>query len=319
VKLLSLVVPVYFEQECIRQFVDETTAVLRTLDLDYEIVFIDDGSTDATCEIIRELAAENPRLKLIELSYNHGKQAAVSAGIRHASGDYLLYMDPDLQDPPAEIPRFVRALESGYDLVFGVRREKKDSLANKLMSRLFWWVLEKFTGLRIPRGLAVMRIFNRRFADQFLLYGEQNRFIEGIFMHVGMRRTTLDIDQRERFAGRSKFNFRRKMTLAFDAILDFSELPLKLAVRLGSLISLSGFAGIIVVLLLKAVLVDFQAGWPSLLSILLTGFGIQLFFIGIAALYIGRIYRESKNRPLYSIRQVTNLSVKELAPPRGPL
>jgi dolichol-phosphate mannosyltransferase len=314
-KLLSLVVPVYFEEECIQQFIDETRPVLEALALDFEIVFIDDGSTDRTCELIRANAAADPRIKLLEFSYNHGKQAAVSAGIRYASGDYLLYMDPDLQDPPAEIPRFVAAIEEGHDLVFGLRSEKKDSFLNKQFSKIFWFVLDKFTGLKIPHGLAVMRIFTRRFADQFLLYGEQNRFIEGIFMHIGMKRSTLIIQQRERFAGVSKFNFRKKLTLAFDAILDFSELPLKFAVRLGVTLSLFGFLAIFAVLVLKLTLVDFQAGWPSLLSILVTGFGMQLFFIGIAALYIGKIYRESKHRPLYSIREATNLVLD--SPPRA--
>jgi dolichol-phosphate mannosyltransferase len=313
-KKLSLVVPVYFEQECIQQFINETTAVLDTLPLEYEIVFIDDGSTDRTCELIRENASLNARIKLIEFSYNHGKQAAVSAGIRYASGDYLLYMDPDLQDPPDEIPRFVATIQEGYDLVFGLRSEKKDSFVNTQFSNIFWFVLDKFTGLNIPRGLAVMRIFSRRFADQFLLYGEQNRFIEGIFMHVGMKRTTLVIHQRERFAGVSKFNFRRKMNLAFDAILDFSELPLKMAVRLGISLSLIGFLAIFVVLVLKLTLVDFQAGWPSLLSILLMAFGMQMFFIGIAALYIGKIYRETKKRPLFSIRAATNIDIEPPVP-----
>jgi polyisoprenyl-phosphate glycosyltransferase len=310
-KTLSLVVPVYFEQECIQQFINETTAVLQAMPVDYEIIFIDDGSTDRTCGIIRENAARDVRIKLIEFSYNHGKQAAVSAGIRYASGDYLLYMDPDLQDPPSEIPRFLAKIEEGYDLVFGLRKEKKDSFLNTLMSNAFWFVLDKFTGLDIPKGLAVMRIFSRRFADQFLLYGEQNRFIEGIFMHVGMKRTTLVIEQRERYAGVSKFNFRRKLKLAFDAILDFSELPLKFAVRFGVSLSLVGFLAILVVLVLKLTLVHFQAGWPSLLSILLMGFGIQLFFIGIAALYIGKLYREAKGRPLFSIRQLTNIDFPE--------
>lgn len=306
-KTLSLVVPVYFEEECIQQFINETQAVLVTLPLEYEIVFIDDGSTDRTVEIIRQNAERDARIKLVEFSYNHGKQAAVSAGIHYATGDYLLYMDPDLQDPPDEIPRFVAELEKGYDLVFGVRKEKKDSLLNTLFSKLFWYVLDKFTGLKIPKGLAVMRIFNRRFADQFLKYGEQNRFIEGIFMHVGMKRSTLLIEQRDRFAGVSKFNFRRKMKLAVDAIIDFSDLPLRLAVQIGLILSLMGFFVILLVLILKLTVLDFQAGWPSLVSLLLTGFGLQIFFIGVAALYIGKIYKETKRRPLYSIRDLTNI------------
>jgi dolichol-phosphate mannosyltransferase len=304
---LSLVVPVYFEEACIAQFIAECRAVLADMDVEYEFIFVDDGSTDRTVPIIRELALQDRRIKLIEFSYNHGKQAAVSAGIRYASGDYLLYMDPDLQDPPEEIPRFLDCISQGYDLVFGVRREKKDSFANRLFSRLFWTVLRKFTGLDLPRNLAVMRIFNRRFANQFLCYAEQNRFIEGIFMHVGMKQTTLAIEQRERFAGTSKFNFRRKVRLAFDAILDFSELPLTIAVKLGVLISCLGFLATLVVGILKMTVVNFEAGWPSLLSLLLVGLGVQLFFLGIVALYTGRIYRESKGRPLFSIVATTNL------------
>jgi len=306
-KLLSLVVPVYFEEECIDQFIAETREVLSRLPVRHEYVFVDDGSTDATIEKIRGHAAQDPRIKLVELSYNHGKQAAVSAGIRYASGDYLLYMDPDLQDPPEEIPRFLAEIEKGYDLVFGVRRQKQDTWLNTQLSRLFWATLNKFTGLKVPTGLAVMRIFNRAFAERFLCYGEQNRFIEGLFIHIGMKRSTLEIAQRERFAGVSKFSFRRKMTLAFDAILDYSELPLRIAMRLGLSMSLLSMLSIGVIVALKLAFVDFQAGWPSMVSALMLGFGLQLFFLGIAALYIGRIYRETKRRPLYSIRQLVNL------------
>lgn len=306
-KLLSLVVPVYFEQDCIDQFIAETRAVLATLSVDHEYIFVDDGSTDATVDKIRAYAVHDPRIKLVELSYNHGKQAAVSAAIRYASGDYLLYMDPDLQDPPLEIPRFLAEIEKGYDLVFGIRREKQDSALNRLFSKIFWATLNKFTGLKVPTGLAVMRIFNRAFANRFLTYGEQNRFIEGIFIHIGMKVSTLTIEQRERFAGRSKFNFRRKMMLAFDAILDFSELPLRLAMRLGLGMSLVSITSIAVIVLLKLTQLHFQAGWPSVIAALMLGFGLQLFFLGITALYIGRIYRETKGRPLFSVKQLTNL------------
>ncbi|MFL5763741.1 MAG: glycosyltransferase family 2 protein [Bacteroidia bacterium] len=306
-KKLSLVVPVYFEEDCILQFIKETEEVLVRLGMDYEIVFVDDGSTDRTVDLIKEAAVSRQWIKLVELSYNHGKQAAVTAGITHASGDYLLYMDPDLQDPPVEIPRFVEEIEKGYDLVFGVRKEKVDGLLNKLFSKIFWSVLERFTGLKLPKGLAVMRIFNRKFADKFLEYPEQNRFIEGIFMHIGMKRTTLMISQRERFAGRSKFNFRRKMKLAFDAIFDFSEIPLKLAVRLGFILFLGGLLYLLGIVIAKLFIIDFQLGWPSLMGAIILGAGLQLFFIGIAAIYIGRTYRESKKRPLYSVKELTNL------------
>ncbi|WCO02519.1 glycosyltransferase family 2 protein [Psychroserpens ponticola] len=305
-KKISFVVPVYFEEDVISRFILEMTEELKALNLDYEIVFIDDGSTDKTVQIIKEHAIKNNNLKLIELSYNHGKQAALTAGIKNASGDYLLYMDPDLQDPPKEIGRFIQEIEKGYDLVFGVRKEKKDTFLNSLFSKIFWGVLRRFTGLDLPKGLAVMRIFNRKFADKFLEYQEQNRFIEGIFVHIGMKQSVITIEQRERYAGTSKFNFRKKMELAFNAIFDFSELPLKIAVRLGAAFIIVGILILLIIVFLKIYLVDFQSGWPSIIGALIIATGIQLFFLGIAALYIGKIYKESKGRPLFSIREMTN-------------
>lgn len=306
-KLLSLVVPVYFEAECIDQFIVEVRQALDRLPVRHEIVFVDDGSTDETVPKILGYAATDPRIKLVEFSYNHGKHAAATAGIRYASGDYLLYMDPDLQDPPAEIEAFLAEIEKGHDVVYGVRSQKCDSLANRISSKVFWSILNRLTGLQVPSGLAVMRIFNRAFADRFLAYGEQNRFIEGIFMHIGMRRSVIQISQRERYAGASKFNFRRKLSLAFGAILDFSEIPLKMAVQVGALLASGSLLAFAAIVALKMANVDFRAGWASLVSALMFGFGVQLFFIGIAAVYIGRIYRETKKRPLYSVKAMTNL------------
>ncbi|CAM4445581.1 glycosyltransferase family 2 protein [Flavobacterium terrigena] len=307
-KLLSLVVPVYYEQEVILQFLSETKTVLDQLDIDYEYVFVDDGSKDKTVEIISEQAKSNPKIKLVVFSYNHGKAAAVTAAIANAKGDYLLYMDPDLQDPPIEIPRFLEEIEKGYDLVWGIRSEKKDTFLNTLFSKIFWGSLNKFTGLDIPKGIAVMRIFNRSFADEFLKYNEANRFIEGIFINISKNWKTIEISQRERFAGKTKFNFRKKMQLAFDAIFDFSELPLKMAVRIGVVISILGFIALFVLLFLKFFIIDFESGWPSIIASIITGFGLQLFFLGIVSLYVGRIYKEVKRRPNYSIRNKININ-----------
>jgi len=304
---LSLVVPVYFEEECIDPFIQETTAVVTEQGYDYEIVFIDDGSEDRTVPKIKQHCHSNHRIKLIELARNHGKQWALSAGIEFARGDVLLMMDPDLQDPPNEIPRFVAKLSEGYDLVFGVRSVKKDSRLNAFMSKLFWWTLRRFTALNLPSNLAVMRIFNRAFADRFLEFRESSRFIEGLFILVGMRQTTLEITQRERFAGRSKFGFGAKITLAIDAIFDFSEIPLRFLTKLGLLIIAMGITGMLTIVGLNVFLLDFQAGWPSVIVLLITGFGMLLFFLGIIAIYIGKIYEEVKRRPLYSLKQTTNI------------
>jgi dolichol-phosphate mannosyltransferase len=305
-KKLSLVVPVYYEQEVILQFLKETKEELEKLPIVYEYVFVDDGSTDKTVEIIKEQAKLDDRIKMIVFSYNHGKASAISAAIAYATGDYLLYMDPDLQDPPVEIPRFFNEMEKGYDLVWGIRKEKKDSFLNKQFSRIFWGTLNKFTGLNIPKGIAVMRMFNREFADEFLKYNETNRFIEGIFIAISKNWTTIEIGQRERFAGTTKFNFKKKMQLAFDAIFDFSELPLKMTVRFGMLLVVLGLIGLFALLISKLFFVDFQAGWPSIIASIIVVFGLQLFFLGIVSLYIGRIYKEVKRRPLYSVKDKIN-------------
>ncbi len=306
-KKLSLVVPVYYEQEVILQFLKETKIELEKLPIDYEYVFVDDGSKDKTVEIIREEAQKDKRIKLVVFSYNHGKASAVSAAIANASGDYLLYMDPDLQDPPIEIPNFLKEIEKGYDLVWGIRKEKKDSFINKFFSKIFWGTLNKFTGLEIPKNIAVMRMFNREFADEFLKYNESNRFIEGIFIKISKKWTTIEIEQRNRFAGTSKFNFKKKMQLAFEAIFDFSELPLKMTVKFGMMLIILGIIGLFVLLISKLFFVEFQAGWPSIIAAIVIVFGLQLFFIGIVSLYIGRIYKEVKMRPLYSIKDKINL------------
>ena len=305
-KKVSLVVTVYYEQEVILQFLKETKEELEKLSIEYEYIFVDDGSKDKTVEIIKEEAKKDTRIKLVVFSYNHGKASAISAAIAHATGDYLLYMDPDLQDPPVEIPRFFEEIENGYDLVWGIRKEKKDSFINKQFSKIFWGTLNKFTGLNIPNGIAVMRMFNREFADEFLKYNESNRFVEGIFIDISKNWKTIEITQRERFAGTSKFNFKRKMNLAFDAIFDFSELPLKMAVRFGVFLILLGIFGLFLLLFLKLFFIDFQSGWPSIIAIIAIGFGVLLFFLGIVSLYIGRIYKEVKNRPLYSVKEKIN-------------
>ncbi len=305
--LISLVVPVYFEEECINQFIKEVHEVFTDIPYAYEFVFVDDGSMDKTVELIKAAAKEDQRIKLVEFSYNHGKQAAVSAAITYANGDYLLAMDPDLQDPPEEIPKFIKEIEKGYDLVFGIRKEKKDSLWNKCFSNLFWILLSRFSGISIPRGISSMRIFNRKFANKFLEYPEQNRFVEGLFMHIGMKRSEIIIAQRDRFAGVSKFNFKRKMALAFNVILDFSEIPLKIAVKLGFFLVFFSLLFLAAIFIAKLFFVSFQLGWPSLIGTIVLGIGLQLFFIGIVALYIGRIYKETKRRPLFSIKEVTNI------------
>ena len=301
-RLVSLVVAVFYEEECIDEFVDQVTAVLDGLGTPWELVFVDDGSTDRTVEKIVERIERDPRVRLIELSRNHGKAFALTAGLAHARGSHVVCMDPDLQDPPEYIQRFTAKLDEGWDLVFGVRHEKQDSFLNRLFSRVFWFTLRRLTGLDLPVGLSTMRSMNRDFVDRFLEYGETNRFLEGMLMDVGLRRTQIDVPHRPRFAGKTKFNMRRKMKLAFDAICDFSDLPLRVASRVGVALTAIGLLSVVVVVVLRLFVMEFQLGWPSLFCLIVVGFGLNLFFLGVLGRYVGGIYREVKRRPIYSVR-----------------
>lgn len=307
-KLISFVVPVFYEEDCIDQFIKEVDLEIANLpQYSFEYVFIDDGSQDKTVEIIKEYCEKRPEVKLIELSYNHGKEAAVTAGIENANGDFIIYMDPDLQDPPVEIPRLVAEIEKGFDIVYGVRKEKKDSFINKIYSKIFWTSLNYLTGLDIPKNLAVYRIFNKKFAQEFLKYRERNRFIEGIFLTVGLKSATLPVSQRVRFAGKSKFNFKKKMNLALTAMIDFSDKPLKICIKTGFLVSLLGFFILLSIISLIVFGMEFQAGWPSLAGMIILGLGINLTFLGVIGKYVGKVYSETKQRPLFSIKEKHNL------------
>ena len=304
---ISLVVALYFEEECVAEFIRRVREELDGQPVTYEIVFVDDGSQDRTVAIVTEYAAADPRLKLVQLSRNHGKEAAVTAGIAHASGDYLVMMDPDLQDPPERILDFKRKMEEGYDVVFGVRKQKADTLLNTLFSKIFWSSLNTMTGLKIPRNLAVMRMFNRAFAQQFLQYPERVRFIEGIFMLVGMRQATLEVDNFQRFAGVSKFNFRRKMLLALNAMLGFSDRPIQLTVTLG--LGMCGVAavGALYLLIRRLAFGVGLLGWTSTILVILFIGGLQTVTMGLIGMYVGRIYSEVKGRPVYNILRKVNL------------
>jgi len=307
-KLISFVVPVFYEEDCIDQFIKEVDYEISNLpQYSFEYVFIDDGSQDKTVEIIKEYCEKRPEVKLVELSYNHGKEAAVTAGIENANGDFVIYMDPDLQDPPVEIPRLIEEIEKGFDIVYGVRKEKKDSFINKIYSKIFWTSLNYLTGLDIPKNLAVYRVFNKKFAYEFLKYRERNRFIEGIFLTVGLKSATLPVSQRVRFAGKSKFNFKKKMNLALTAMIDFSDKPLKICVKIGFLVSVIGFFILLSIICLIAFGMEFQAGWPSLAGLIILGLGINLTFLGVIGKYVGKVYSETKQRPLFSIKEKHNL------------
>lgn len=304
---LSLVVPLYDEEECISEFIRQVRASIDQLPFSYEIVFVDDGSQDRTVQIVIDFCESDSRITLVQLTRNYGKEAALTAGIHHATGKYILMMDPDLQDPPERIVDFYEKIQEGYDLVFSTRIEKADSRMRKLTSKLFWASLNIVTGLNIPSNLGAMRIFSRRFAQEFLRYPERVRFIEGLFMSIGMRRTTIKIENRPRFAGVSKFTLKRRIKLATNAMLAFSDLPLRFSTSLGLVGVLASTLFGLLFLLRKAIFGIGLLGWTSTITVIIFFGSLQMLVLGLIGNYIGRIYTEIKARPIYSVYQTFNL------------
>ena len=305
---LSLIVCLYFEEECVEEFVRQVQSELKSTAMHWEIIFVDDGSRDRTVPIVSELAVKDPRIKLVVLSRNYGKEAAITAGIAYATGKVMILMDPDLQDPPDRILDFYTECMEGHDLVWGVRQQQSRGLIEQLFSALFWKTLRGMTGLPIPIDVAVMRSFSKRFADAFLLFPESCRFIEGVFASIGFDTTTLEVENRPRFAGKSKFNFSKRISLAAKAITAFSDRPLTITISAGAvglLISL-GFA--IYMLCQKLFLNIGLNGWTSTIAAIVFMGSLNLITIGLTGLYVGRVYREVKGRPVYLVKDTWNLT-----------
>ena len=305
---ISIVVPLFNEEECIDEFIRRMKESIDAQTFSYELIFVDDGSEDQTVEIVKQYCDQDPIIALIQLSRNYGKEAALTAGIANAFGQYILTMDPDLQDPPERIPDFYDKIREGYDLVFSTRIEKSDSFLRKCSSRIFWSTLNLITGLNIPKNLGAMRIFSSQFAGEFLAYPERVRFIEGLFMSIGMRRTSIPIENHPRFAGVSKFTLSRRIRLAINAMLAFSDLPLRFTMSLG-------LAGVICSVLFALVIIVRKLffgigllGWTSTATLIIFFGSLQLLVLGLIGNYIGRIYTEVKARPIYSIYQTYNLN-----------
>ncbi len=246
---VSIVAPTFRDSECIIELLGRVTAVLRARNESYEIVLVDDGSGDETVPVALAQRSSHPELRVVELAFNHGKAAALTAGAAHARGACVVFMDSDLQDPPESIPALVHKVREGFDLVLTTRDNKSDSAINRLASALFWRFLRSFTGLALPDGLGTMRACSRAFIERFLEYNEVNRFVEGMFVHAGLRQAVIEVPHHPRFAGVSKFDARKKAALALTAVVAFSDVPLRACVKAGAfLVALGslGIAGIVI-------------------------------------------------------------------------
>jgi polyisoprenyl-phosphate glycosyltransferase len=304
---LSVIVPMYNEEEVIEVTYRRLKAVLDTLGETYEIIFVNDGSRDRTSDIVRGMCKADHGVKLVEFSRNFGHQIAVTAGMDHANGRAVVLIDADLQDPPELIADMVARWREGYDVVYGKRIGRKgESWFKKMTAALFYRLLRSMTSVNIPVDTGDFRLMDRKVCDALISMRERSRFIRGMVSWAGFKQTSVDYVRDERFAGETKYPLRKMIRLSLDAMTSFSTKPLKIAGILGFILSAAGFIYLIIVLYQHFFTDTTTQGWTSLVAISLLFHGITLSLLGVLGEYIGRTYEEAKRRPLYFVSETLN-------------
>jgi glycosyltransferase involved in cell wall biosynthesis len=309
---VSIVVPIFNESEIISELnkrLLNTSEMLYSqfgiLKTDLEFIFVNDGSSDDSLAQLIVLTQTNPQYKVINFSRNFGHQKAVTAGLQHAKGEHIVLIDADLQDPPEFIVDLYKKQLEGFDVVYAVRKKRiGESFIKKITAKMFYRLLFKVTDINIPVDTGDFRIIRRNVADTLNSMPESHRFIRGMVSWVGFKQIGIEYDRQERFAGQTKYPFKKMLKFAFDAITSFSTLPLKLMIYIGFLASFIGIAGVFYIMYIKFFTCQAITGWSSLMITILLMGGVQLMTIGIMGEYIGRISEESKKRPLYIIEKI---------------
>ena len=303
-KKISFVVPVFNEEENIHEFYRRLTQVMAPLPYDYEILFIDDGSKDRTSQLIRELAEKDPNVKGYVFARNFGHQLALTCGLDQSTGDAVISMDGDLQHPPEMVPELLKKWEEGFEIVQTVRKATEDATWFKnITSRLYYKLINSMSEVRITPGGSDFRLMDRKAVDALNRFRERARFIRGMVNNLGFRYTTLEFVAPPRFAGHSKFNLRKMLRFALDGITAFSRVPLRLALYVGCIAGLGSILLIGHVIYVKYIIQDAVPGWTTLAAAEFFLGGVELIGIGIVGEYVGRIFDEVKQRPLYIIRE----------------
>lgn len=303
-KKVSFVVPVFNEEENIHEFHRRLTKVMAPLPYDYEILFIDDGSKDHTSQLIRELAQKDPHVQGYVFARNFGHQLALTCGLDQSTGDAVISMDGDLQHPPEMVPQLLEKWEQGYEIVQTVRKATEDATWFKnITSRLYYKLINSMSEVRITPGGSDFRLMDRKAVDALNRFRERARFIRGMVNNLGFRYTTIEFVAPPRFAGHSKFSLKKMLRFALDGITAFSRAPLRLALYVGCIAGLCSFLLLLHVIYVKYVIQDAVPGWTTLACAEFFLGGVELIGIGIVGEYVGRIFDEVKQRPLYIIRE----------------
>lgn len=298
----TIIIPVYNEEENVFELHRRLGTVMGRLGT-YEIIFVDDGSSDKSWQIIKDLHEKDSRVKGLSFSRNFGHHIAITAGLDYAKGETIILMDGDLQDPPEEIPKLLKKFNEGYELVYGIRKEKKDSILKRFASFVFWWFINSFSGISIPRNQTLLRIFHRKILEVLNSMRERSRFIHGMIAWTGFKTAMLEVEHAPRERGKSKYNVIKLFRLAFNAITSFSTLPLRAATYLGLLSAGVGMFYGFYFIYKKIFLGIPVLGYASIIVAVLFVGGIQLLILGIIGEYLGRVYQEVQARPIYILRE----------------
>lgn len=301
---ISVIVPVFNEEDNLPLIYNRLLALFKKMNVSYEICFVNDGSSDNSIRVIKNLVSKDPSVRYIDFSRNFGHQVAVSAGLDHVTGRSTVIIDADLQDPPELIEELYSKLKEGFEVVYAKRRYRKgETIIKKLTAKIFYRLLQRITPIEIPLDTGDYRIMDERVVAVLRKMKEHHKFIRGQISWIGFNQTFVEYDRNERFSGQTGYSYSKMVRFAIDGITSFSDFPLKLASLLGFAVSIVSFLYAVVILSFKILKPEYHVqGWTSLMICILLLGGIQLISIGIIGEYMGRMNENVKNRPLYVIR-----------------
>ena len=309
-KKVSLVIPMYYEEEVAEECYERVVKNLKELkDYDYEIIFVNDGSKDKTLEILEEIAEKDKKVKVISFSRNFGHQAAVTCGLKYVTGDAIVIMDADLQDPPELIGDMLKKWEEGYEVIYGKRKSRQGESAFKLLTAsAFYSILNKLSDVEIPKNTGDFRLVDKKVVDVINSLPEHNKFLRGLFSWVGFKQYAYEYERKERFAGKTKYPLKKMLKLASDGIIGFSTKPLKMVGAMGIFSVIVSFVILIYALISFACkLNNLTPGWTSIMCVMTFLGGMILISLWMIGEYISRIYDESKQRPQYIVNKTINI------------
>jgi glycosyltransferase involved in cell wall biosynthesis len=318
--LLSIVVPCYNEEAVLPELHRRLITVLdEIVDLNFELIYTDDGSQDRTPEILSQLQASDARVRIITLSRNFGHQIAVTAGLEHASGEALVIIDADLQDPPEVIPEMIQRWHDGYQVVYGLRAARSgETTFKRWTAKAFYRLINRLSEIEIPLDVGDFRLLDRKVVDVLLAMPERDRFLRGMVSWIGFKQIAVIYDRAPRSAGESKYSLMKMLRFAVDSVISFSLMPLRLAIWVGFGALAASLAGIVYALIIRLYTTDWVRGWTSIFTAVLFLGGVQLITLGIVGEYVGRIYAEVKLRPLYVVRERLGFAAEVQKPGEQP-